>query len=220
MLERTLWPAPSLPTRRGQLVMSMSLSEEILSFWFGELEGPHDVGPNAKMWWMKDAALDAQIRDRFAVHVEKAAAGDYDGWLDAPRSTLALVILLDQFSRNIFRDSPKAWENDARAQALTFDAISRGHDRELATVERQFLYMPLLHSEDLALHERMAALLHDTLAEVPEGAREAFAGWARSLAQHTEIVRRFGRYPHRNAVLGRPSTEAEEAFLKTPGSSF
>lgn len=198
----------------------MSLVEEILSFWFGELSGPHDLGPNMKMWWTKDAAVDDQIRDRFAAHVDKAADGQYDDWLDAPRPALALVILLDQFSRNLHRDSPKAWENDPKAQAVALEAIARGHDRELATVERQFLYMPLLHSEDIALHEKMATLCDDALAEVPADVRESFAGWGRSLAQHTEIVKRFGRYPHRNAILGRKSTEAEEAFLKTPGSSF
>jgi uncharacterized protein (DUF924 family) len=198
----------------------MTLQEDILTFWFGELAGPFDLGPNQKMWWVKDPGVDAQIQERFGAHVERAAAGEYDGWLADPRQALALVILLDQFSRNIYRQSPKTWENDPKAVQLTLDAVDRGHLEGLCTVERQFLLMPLIHSEDIAHHERGLALIEETLAEVPEADLGGFDGWSKSALQHADIVRRFARYPHRNEVLGRESTEEELAFLKEPGSSF
>lgn len=194
--------------------------EEILAFWFGDLDGPYDLGANQKMWWMKDAELDAQIQERFGAQVERAAAGEHDAWLETPRGALALVILLDQFSRNIYRNSPKTWENDPKAVALALSAIEREHHQQLVTVERQFLFMPLMHSEDVAMHERSLALIEATLAEVPADARAGFELWHRSAVQHADIVRRFGRYPHRNAILGRTSTAEELAFLEQPGSSF
>jgi uncharacterized protein (DUF924 family) len=198
----------------------MTLQEEILTFWFGELAGPFDLGPNQKMWWVKDPAVDAQIQERFGAHVERGAAGEYDAWIEDPREALALVILLDQFSRNIYRQSPKTWASDPKAVALILDALGRGHHEALCTVERQFLFMPLLHSEDIAHHERVQALIAETLSGVPEEHRGGFEPWRGSAVQHANIVRRFGRYPHRNEILGRESTDEEQAFLNEPGSSF
>lgn len=198
----------------------MSIQEEILSFWFGELSGPYDLGPNRKMWWKKDPELDEEIRSRFGEHVERAIAGDYDDWIDDPRGALALVILLDQFTRNMFRGSPKTWEHDGKAQEISLAAVDRGHLSQLRTVECQFLLMPFIHSEDVAMHTRGLALVEEQLEKVDDAHREPFEMWHKSAIQHADIVRRFGRYPHRNEILGRESTEEEKAFLKEPGSSF
>ncbi len=196
------------------------LSEDVLSFWFGELTGPHALGANQQMWWKKDSELDAKIERRFGSHVERAAAGEYDDWTSQPRGALALIILLDQFSRNIYRQSPRTWENDAKSVALALAAVERGHHKTLRTVESQFLLMPLMHSEELAHHEMGLALIETMLAAVPEADAAGFAGWHNSAKQHADIVRRFGRYPHRNVILGRASSEEELAFLLEPGSSF
>ncbi len=198
----------------------MRRDEEILSFWFGELTGPYDVGPNPKKWWVKDDAFDEEIRRRFGADVQRAAEGAYDDWLGAPRSALGLVILLDQFPRNIHRGSSAAWSHDDQALATSLEAVKRGHDRPLMVVERQFLYMPLMHSERLEMHERLAELIDATLRDVPEDALGPFASWRSAAERHREIVERFGRYPHRNEVLGRSSTAEERAFLKEPNSSF
>ncbi len=196
------------------------LQEEILTFWFGERTGPFDMGPNQRMWWVKDPELDKTITERYGSHLERAAAGDYDGWLASPRSALALVILLDQFSRNIHRGSAKTWENDDKAVACTQAALDAGHHEELEPVERQFLYMPLMHSEDIAQHDKSMSLIQQTFDAIPEDKRGPFESWVDFGKQHQNIVKRFGRYPHRNAILGRSSTDEEIAFLKEPGSSF
>jgi uncharacterized protein (DUF924 family) len=198
----------------------MTLQEEILEFWFGELNGPHDLGKNQAMWWKKDPALDATIQERFGAHVDQAIAGDYDGWLSDPKGALALVILLDQFTRNIHRGSPKTWEHDDKALKAAQHAVAAGHLDHLRTVECQFLLLPYMHSEDADVHEKGFALIEQILAEVPDTHRSGFDGWHKSAIQHADIIQRFGRYPHRNEILGRSSTEEEEAFLKQPGSSF
>ena len=195
-------------------------SEAILSFWFGELKDDYDLGPKVATWWKKDPSFDVAVKEAFGADLDRAIAGELDPWMAAPRSSLALVIVLDQFSRNVFRDSPRAWAQDAKALQVTLDALDRGHPAALRVVERQFLYMPLLHAEDAEHTARCCALMRDALASVPEPRREAFDGWASSAERHHEIVTRFGRYPHRNAVLARTSTPEEVAFLKEPNSSF
>lgn len=196
-------------------------AQAVLDYWFGELTDDHDPGTRGSIWWRKDPAVDAEIRERFGADFDRAVAGELDGWASEPRTCLALVILLDQFSRNLFRDDPRAWANDPKAQAITEAAIDRGLDRALAVVERQFLYMPLMHAEDVERVRRHCDLADACVAEVPEERKHAaFEGWIKAARQHLAIVERFGRYPHRNAVLGRTSTNEELAFLKEPGSSF
>lgn len=186
-----------------------SRARDVLDFWFGP--APHG---GRDVWFRKDPAFDARIRERFAVDVAAALAGAFGDWCTTPRGALARVILLDQFTRNLFRDTPDAFAGDAAALATADDAVARGFDRDLDRYERWFLYMPFEHSEDLAMQERSLTLFR-SLAEAfgEPGALE----WAQ---KHADVVRRFGRYPHRNAILGRESTPEELAFLAGPGSRF
>jgi len=176
--------------------------KDVLTFWF------EDVG--ADSWYAKDDAIDAAIRERFgALFLAVAQTTPADEPATA-HGALAAVIVLDQFPRNMFRGSPQAFATDAHALAIAEAAIARGLDRELAMGERQFLYMPFQHSEDGAVQARSVELF----------ASLGNAEVLRFAESHKEIVDRFGRFPHRNAVLGRTSTPEEIAFLDEPGSSF
>ena len=177
----------------------LSSIDEVLSFWFAD----------PARWWKKDPAFDAELRDRFLALHEAIGRGEREDWLETPKGALAYVIVLDQLSRNMFRGTARSFASDAQARAAARRAVDRGDERVLSDDERMFLYMPFLHSEDIADQDR-GVVLFGSLA--PDKARYA--------EQHRDIVRRFGRFPHRNALLGRVSTPAEEEFLKQPGSSF
>jgi uncharacterized protein (DUF924 family) len=197
-----------------------STRDDILEFWFGPSRGlaPSAAGatraPSAReAWFRKDPAFDDAIRARFAPAVEAALAGAYADWTDAA-GALARVLLLDQFTRNLFRDTARAFAGDARALAVAQAAIAAGHEGALDRYGRWFLYLPFEHSEDAAMQQRSLALF-GTLAAAT-GDRVPLE-WAE---KHAAVIRRFGRYPHRNAILGRASTAAEAAFLREPGSRF
>jgi len=189
----------NLPTR----------ARAVLDFWFGP--EPHVT---RETWFRKDDAFDAQIRERFGEDVAAALAGAYGDWCTTARGALARVLLLDQFTRNIHRGTPLAFAGDAAALATAQDAVERGFDRSLGAYERWFLYLPFEHSEDAAMQERslelFGALSRDT------GDRGALE-WAE---KHAAVIRRFGRYPHRNAILGRESTPEEREYLAQPGAGF
>lgn len=189
----------------------MASPGEVLGFWFGEGE---ERGRYRRAWFIKDPAFDETIRLRFATLHERALRGELADWSDDPTSNLALVIVLDQFSRNLFRNSPGAFSGDAAALAAARAALTRGDDRHMLPVERLFLYLPFEHSESLEDQRRSCELMRP-LAEFPD--LDDVYGYA---VRHREIIERFGRFPHRNAALGRASTAAEIEFLKTPGSSF
>ena len=175
-------------------------AQSVLAFWFrGEEE--------RKEWFRKDPAFDAEIRAHFQALYEDGARGALAGWRRSARECLALIVLLDQFPRNLFRDSARAFATDSLALDAARHAVASGYDRLLSETERTFIYLPFEHSENLADQERALTLF--------EG--HSNYEWAR---KHWEIIRRFGRFPHRNAVLGRQSTPAEIEFLKEPGSSF
>lgn len=191
----------------------MSESEAVLAFWFGR-PGEPGHGVPREAWFRRSDAFDAEIRERFGALHEQASAGALDGWIEAPDSALALVILLDQFSRNLYRDSERAFENDARALRLAKEAVARGHDRTHAAVARGFFYLPFEHCEDLEEQERAVALI---------AAMEDHPGKDVSLdfaIRHRDVIARFGRFPHRNAVLGRESTDEELAFLRENERGF
>jgi len=199
----------------------MDEHEQVLEFWFGELtaDGRADA-VHAQRWWKKDPAFDALIRERFG-GLYAAVVGDArEAWLEEPRGTLAYVITIDQFSRNMFRDSPRMFEHDARALRAALGGIDHGFDRKLALDERGFLYMPLMHSEDRAQQDRCVALFEAFRDELEGEARARVAGSVDYAKRHREIVARFGRFPHRNQVLGRTVTAEEMEFLTQPGSSF
>jgi uncharacterized protein (DUF924 family) len=185
------------------------LASAILDFWFG-------VAPlrTRDVWFRKDPAFDAAIASRFGGAVERALEGSYADWAATPRGALARILLLDQFTRNIFRDTARAFAGDPTALAVATATVDAGGDRALDPLERWFVYLPFEHSEDAAVQQRSLALFGALATETGErGALE----WAE---KHAEVIRRFGRYPHRNAVLGRASTPEELAFLVQPGSRF
>jgi uncharacterized protein (DUF924 family) len=185
----------------------------VLAFWFGE-PGTPAYGKSREAWFRKDPAFDAQIAQHFLALHASAALGERDHWREHPDSLLALVIVLDQFSRNLYRGDARAFSQDAAALAAAQTMIARGWDLERLPVERQFTYLPFEHAEDLALQDR-AVELFTPLEAFPE--TQGLTAWAE---KHRVIIRRFGRFPHRNAVLGRASTAEEIAFLQEPGSSF
>ena len=181
----------------------------ILDYWFGAPDAP-DYGQFRAFWFEKSPEVDAEMAARFAEASAEAAAGGLDGWAATPRGALALVVLLDQVPRNIFRDTPAAFATDARALDVAKTAIRDGLDTALNPVERLFLYMPFQHAEDLVEQERSLAL-YDRLG------LDSATEYA---ARHHEIIARFGRFPHRNAILGRDTTPEEAEFLTEPNSSF
>jgi uncharacterized protein (DUF924 family) len=186
----------------------MADPEDVLTFWFDE------AGP--EKWFNKDDAFDEEIRERFSELVHTARDGNLESWVETPRGCLALIVLIDQFSRNIHRNSPLAWSADSHALALTKLAIDKGYDRTLGLNERKFVYMPLMHSEVLADQDTSMEVFGGLADEGMENSERTMS----SAARHREIIKRFGRFPHRNEVLGRESTPEETEFLKEPNSSF
>jgi uncharacterized protein (DUF924 family) len=199
-----------------------ALARDILDFWFvprdGEATGsggaPEGTAIVRDVWFRKDDAFDAEIRQRFGVTLSAGLAGAFGEWCVDPKGCLARVILLDQFTRNAFRGTPEAFAGDPRALATARDAIEHGFDTALAPEERWFLYMPFEHSEALADQDRAVALFEALAAET--GLSEPLP-WA---IKHRDVIRRFGRFPHRNDILGRASSPDETAFLAQPGSRF
>ncbi len=191
----------------------MSRLQAVLDFWFLPAGHP-DHGTYREAWFKKDAAFDDEIRARFSDDLATAVQGAYDHLTATPPFALAAVIILDQFSRNLFRGQGRAFAGDVRAHAIADAAIRAGFDQALLPVQRVFLYLPFEHSETLADQARCMALY----GSLPAGElRDNCLDYGR---QHQVIIERFGRFPHRNAALGRSSTPEEEAFLKEPGSSF
>ena len=185
------------------------MKQDVLDFWFGV-----PPGPARAEWFRKDAAFDAEIRRRFGELHARAARRELDDWRGEPGSMVALIVVLDQFSRNLFRDDARAFAQDAYARDCTSQALARGDDRKLLPVQRQFVYMPLEHSESLADQERCVELMRGL------DAYEETRGLVQWAEKHRVIVERFGRFPHRNAALGRSSTPEEAEFLEKPGSGF
>lgn len=194
--------------------------QDVLDFWFGPADPSAPHGTSRAAWWTRDDAFDKAIRERFGVPWEAACAGELDSWLGTDEGTLALVIVLDQFSRNLCREDPRAWAQDLRAVELVLEALERGVDERLPHFGRAFLYMPLMHSEDRGLQRRSLACFTKLVDLAPEPLAEGAAGNLRFAQLHKDIVDRFGRYPHRNAALGRVSTDEEREFLAGPNSSF
>jgi uncharacterized protein (DUF924 family) len=192
------------------------VNDEVLTFWFGTEAQPTDA--TMRRWFMRDVAFDAQIRDRFGALHARAAAGGLQDWLGTARGELALLIVLDQFSRNLYRDDPRAFANDGRALAIANDLWFSGRARELPPLQRMFVLMPFQHSEDVSI-QRAGVAEYEKLAAEP-GAPAMLTSALDFARKHAEIIERFGRFPHRNDVLGRTSTPEELAFLEQPGSRF
>lgn len=176
--------------------------QQVLDFWFEELE--------PEMWWRKDAALDAEIKTRFHDALKQAKQGELFGWRETPAGRLAEIIVLDQFSRNIYRDQPESFAQDPMALVLAQEAVAAGVHKQLPQQQRAFLLLPYMHSESAVIHQQAVPLFK----EFTQQTNYDFE------LKHKEIIDKFGRYPHRNEILGRQSTAEEIEFLKQPGSSF
>lgn len=181
----------------------------VLDVWFGDDDVRHDE------WFRKDAAFDVSIRARFGAVLRAALAGGLTEWDAVPQGALARIVVLDQFTRNAFRDTPRAFAGDALALQAAQALVASGGDRLLTPLQRWFVYLPFEHSEDLAMQAESMRLFGLLAAEAP-----ALADTLEWAHKHQVIVQRFGRFPHRNAILGRASTAEEEAFLREPGSRF
>ncbi len=200
-----------------------AVASEILDFWFVPRAGESvsrepESNPGTRVtrdaWFRKDDAFDREIRERFDAALAAGIAGAFGEWCTAPLGSLARIVLLDQFTRNAFRSTPQAFAGDPGALATAEDAMDRGFDKSLHPQERWFLYMPFEHTESLAQQERAVACFIALAAETGLTDPLPFA------EKHRDVIRRFGRFPHRNEILGRASTPEEVAFLVQPGSRF
>ncbi len=187
-------------------------AREVLEFWFD----PAQVGH----WFVASDAFDERIRQRFGAAVEAALEGGLDDWAGAAASWLSLLILLDQFPRNLHRGSPRAWAGDVQARRFALSGLACGYDRQLPVQQRVFAYLPLEHAEDSALQQRSVELFEALVAEVSAAERERFAGYLDYARRHRDVIARFGRFPHRNTALGRITTPEEAQYLAAPGAGF
>jgi len=196
-----------------------AVAEDVLEFWFGDGRRDLDAaGDRGKLWWGGGEALDREIADRFGETHLAACAGDLP-WRETANERLALIIVLDQFSRNLGRGTPGAFANDALTQDLVLEGRGLGFDRQLTDFERPFFYMPLCHAEDLAMQE-LAVQVFDGMHERTSDPRLQYEGFAKAAREHRDIVARFGRFPHRNEILEREPTAEEVAFLADGAASF
>ena len=187
--------------------------QRVMDFWFGALGPEGQVDPAKKArWWKKSAEFDALCREEFAADLARARSGELRAPQDSARGALAYIVLCDQLSRNMYRDTPDAFATDELALAVTRDLVESGKLDSLSSVEKSFALMPLMHSEDLSVHEI-------SMAEFAKLQKENIDNLSFA-ERHKAIIERFGRYPHRNSILGRESTPEEVAFLSEPGSSF
>jgi uncharacterized protein (DUF924 family) len=193
----------------------------VLQFWFGDVDelGRSDV-KHSRRWFMKDEAFDREIAGLFSETFADVRGGLREAWLDDPRGRVAYVIVLDQFPRNMFRGTARMFEGDRQALAAAVEGVARHDDAELTVNERSFLYMPYMHSEDVAMQEISVALFKELAESAPSELHGTMLAAVQYAEKHREIVARYGRFPHRNTVLGRQSTPEELAFIAQPGSGF
>ena len=195
--------------------------QPLLDWWFGNAESPNEVAADkGKLWFGKRDSQDLEAQTRFGDWVEQALAGGLTEWAQRPEGWLALVLLLDQLPRMIYRDIPKSFSGDLRAQALVAQGIAADFDRQLRPVQRVFIYLVMEHCEHLAVQNEAVSRFIELMAQQPEADRAVFADNLDYAERHRDVIARFGRFPHRNAVLGRESTAEELEFLSRPGSHF
>jgi uncharacterized protein (DUF924 family) len=195
--------------------------ETVLQFWFGT--GPEDAAvakEKSALWWSKSLECDQEIRRRFESLAAQAAAGELSDWQSTPSGRLALILLTDQFPRNIHRDTPRAFAQDSKALAWCLDGIKSDFDLKLRPIERVFFYLPLEHAESLKHQEQSVKLFRELAESVTGNAKTLFEGYLDYAVRHRDTIARFRRFPHRNKILGRGSTAEELAFLAEPDSSF
>ena len=200
----------------------METPDTIREYWFGTAleDAAVTAREQARLWWSKNPEVDDEIRRRFESCVIKAGSGELDHWELNPHDRLALILLTDQFPRSIYRDSDKAFSFDSKALSLAHTGIDAGFDAALRPLEKVFFYLPLEHSESLADQKRSVSLFQKLLDDASPDQKPTFTEYLDFAVRHQDIIRRFGRFPHRNKALGRISTSEELSFLKQPGSGF
>jgi uncharacterized protein (DUF924 family) len=208
----------------SQQVAMPSRAQEVYGFWFFpgyQEELVRVLSQGKRLWWhSKDSEVDARIAALFKDDLARASQGLYDDWLDSARGTLAFLILVDQFPRHIYRNDPQAFKLDGLALESCRKGIARGFDKQLEPIQRYFFYLPFMHNETIDV-QRQSVVLYDELYRSAPQDLKVGVGLVRDAAhRHHEIIQRFGRFPHRNAALSRPTAPEEEEFLKEPHSSF
>ena len=198
--------------------------DTVAEFWFGrefaDLDDATIAGRQSRLWWAKNESTDTDMRQRFEPLVQAAGTGKLDAWQTSPEGWLALILLVDQFPRNIYRGTPGMYQFDTRARALCVEGIEAGIDTRLELIQRVFFYLPLEHSESADDQARCVDLMQGLVQEAPKNHKEVFEGFFGYAEAHKKVIDRFGRFPHRNAILARQSTSAEIEYLEQPGSSF
>lgn len=195
--------------------------QPLLDWWFGPANSAVEVAAaHNGLWFGKNAAQDTEAQKRFGTWVEQALQGGLSDWAETPSGWLALILLLDQLPRMIHRDTAQAFAGDARALSLAQDGLARSWDQQLPAIQRVFVYLVLEHAEDPLVQTRSVALAQALADSVAPAEREPFAGFLDFAHRHQRVIARFGRFPHRNLLLDRPSTAEELAFLQQPGSRF
>lgn len=209
--------SPNQPDHAEDPANKSKKQQEILTFWFGSPIAPDDLyyKERRKLWFGKSESVDQTILSQFRDIYESAKAGNCKAWQATPQGCLSLIVLLDQFPRNMFRGTPDAFATDHKALKVTQRAIAQGFDQELLPVQRMFIYLPLEHSENRD-HQQQAVTLFQALADEHQELNDTYI----YALKHQSVIERFGRFPHRNEILARSSTPEELEFLKQPGSSF
>ena len=202
------------PTRAPASAPVPAAAQAVLDFWFGAA-GSAESGTLRALWFTKSDATDHAIKQAFGVLIDAALHGDFSGWSAHPAGALAQILLLDQFTRNVFRSTPRAFAGDAQALAAARAMVQEGGDAALPPLQRAFVYLPFEHAEDLATQDDAVRLFTRLAEAAPET-----IGMLDYAHKHRAVIERFGRFPHRNVILARPSTAAERVFLEQPGSSF
>lgn len=193
----------------------------ILEFWFGAGDSNLEIIKDKfKLWWKKDRSLDVEIQQQFGYLLEVMKKGELDDWRESAKGRLAMIILADQFSRNIYRNTPASFVNDDLALSLAKSGIKAGMDKGLRLIERVFFYMPFMHAESLAEQEKAVKLFSELVSEGDKEEKNSLQTNLDFAVRHRNVIKQFGRFPHRNRILGRKSTNEEIEFLKTPGSTF
>lgn len=196
------------------------IRDELLEVWFGDGDDVEIARRNADLWWGGSPETDTELGGRFGAAASAAAAGVLDHWTGSPRGRLALILLLDQLPRAICRGTPAAFAQDPKARRIAGRGLESGADRLLRPIERVFFYLPFEHSEDRDDQRRSVELFERLVAEVPGDWKPTFDQYLDYAVRHREVVERFGRFPHRNAILGRESTAEELEYLAQPGAGF
>jgi uncharacterized protein (DUF924 family) len=198
----------------------METAESLHACWFGGEADDAAADRQSKLWWSKSAELDAELAARFTPLIDAARAGTLAGWADTPQGALALILLTDQLPRNVYRGTAQAFASDPIARSIAVAGLDQGFDRRLKPIERVFFYLPLEHAESMADQDRSVALYTRLFQEAPTSRVEQYRNFLTYALRHRRVIERFGRFPHRNAIIGRASRPEEIAFLQEPGSSF